>query len=138
MKRIETNCEIDVEFFDLDPMNVVWHGNYVKYLEKARCDMLSKIGYTYDDMKSDNSAYPIVKMDMKYIKPATFMQKLNIKTVIEEVEPALIIKYFVTDNKTGEKIFQAKSMQMRIDIKTMETMYTAPKRFLQKIEEYKG
>lgn len=46
-------CEtfIDVQFFDLDPMNVVWHGNYVKYLETARCDLLAKVGYTYDDMK---------------------------------------------------------------------------------------
>lgn len=35
MKKIETSCEIDVEFYDLDPMNVVWHGNYIKYLEKA-------------------------------------------------------------------------------------------------------
>ena len=46
MKNIETQYKLKVEFYDLDPMNVVWHGNYLKYLEAARCDMLEKIGYT--------------------------------------------------------------------------------------------
>ena len=50
MKNIFAETFIDVPFYDLDPKNVVWHGNYVKYLEVARCDLLSKIGYTYDDM----------------------------------------------------------------------------------------
>ena len=38
---------LDVPFYDVDPMNIVWHGNYIKYLEQARCDMFSKIGYTF-------------------------------------------------------------------------------------------
>ena len=40
MKKLEAKCEIDVEFYDLDPMNVVLHGNYLKYLENERCDLL--------------------------------------------------------------------------------------------------
>ena len=51
MKKIETTYKTQVEFYDLDPMNVVWHGNYVKYLEAARCDFLAKVGCTYDDIK---------------------------------------------------------------------------------------
>ncbi len=136
MKKIETNCTISVEFFDLDPMNVVWHGNYLKYLETARCDLLEKLGYTYDDMKQDDSAYPIAKMDLKFIKPAKFKQKLNVKCTLESIEPALIIKYLITDSNSNEKIFKAQSMQLRIDIKTMQTMYTAPERFKKCIEDF--
>jgi acyl-CoA thioesterase FadM len=33
--------------FDVDTMNVVWHGHYVKYLEVARCALLDKIGHNY-------------------------------------------------------------------------------------------
>ena len=131
-------CEtsIDVQFFDLDPMNVVWHGNYVKYLETARCDLLSKIGYTYDDMKKDGVAYPVAKMDLKFIKPATFMQKLKVVTTIVEFEPSLNLKYEIFDAKTGEKIFTAKSMQICVNIKTMESVYTAPKRFVERLKNY--
>jgi acyl-CoA thioester hydrolase len=27
---------ITVNFYDLDPMNVVWHGNYPRFLEQGR------------------------------------------------------------------------------------------------------
>ena len=138
MKKLEAKCEIDVEFYDLDPMNVVWHGNYVKYLEKARCDLLEKIGYTYDDMKKDNSAYPVAKMELKFIKPALFRQKLLVKTEIESVEPSLNINYTITDKKTGEKLLKAKTMQIRVAIDSMESVYEAHAEFLKKIEEFGG
>ncbi len=131
-------CEsfIDVQFFDLDPMNIVWHGNYVKYLEQARCEMLAKIGYTYDDMKADGVAYPIAKINLKYIKPAQFMQKLKVVTTLVELEPSLNIKYEIFDANSGEKIFVAKSMQICVDIKTMESVYKAPKRFVERVQNY--
>lgn len=137
MEKIQTNCTLEVEFYDLDPMNVVWHGNYIKYLETARCDLLSKIGYTYDDMKNDNSAYPVATMELKYIKPAVFKQKLLIETTLESVEPAMIINYLIKDKLTGEKLFKAKSMQIRVDTVTKESLYTAHENFLRKIEEYR-
>ena len=67
--KISHITTIKAQFFDVDSMDVVWHGNYVKYLETARCELLSKIGYDYKKMKMDGFAYPIVKLDIKYIKP---------------------------------------------------------------------
>ena len=39
MYNVEFETEITIPFFDLDPMNVVWHGNYIKYFEIARCNL---------------------------------------------------------------------------------------------------
>lgn len=136
--KFKSDTIIKVEFYDLDPMDVVWHGNYVKYLEVARCDMLSKLGYTYVDMKNDGYAYPVATMEMKYIKPCTFGQELKVVSVVEEIEPALVIKYVIFDNKTGEKIFKAKTMQIAVDIKTKQTVYEAPANLKKKIASYKG
>jgi acyl-CoA thioester hydrolase len=41
---ITAETEFTVEFYDVDSMEIVWHGNYVKYLEKARCVLLDHIG----------------------------------------------------------------------------------------------
>ena len=71
---------LTVQFYDLDPMNVVWHGNYIKYLERARCDLLYKLGYGYDSMAKDGIMYPVATMDLKFIKPCYFNQKLKITT----------------------------------------------------------
>lgn len=117
---------ITVQFYDLDPMNVVWHGNYVKYLEEARCDMLNKLGYTYDKMKKDGFAYPVATMEMKYIKPCVFNQVIKVVSTVVEIEPCLIIKYTIYDNETGEKLFKAKTMQICVDIETKQSVYTTP------------
>ena len=52
----ESEYEVKVSFEDLDPMNIVWHGNYMRYMEQARCDMLEKLHYTYTDIKNDGYA----------------------------------------------------------------------------------
>lgn len=129
----KTEMKLTVQFYDLDPMNVVWHGNYLKYLESARCDLLKKIGYDYDNMRADGVLYPIAKMDLKYIKPCKFNQVLFLETIVEELEPALIIKYNIFDEESGEKVFSAKSMQICVDIKTGESIYSAPKGLKQKL-----
>lgn len=128
MAIFKAETTINVPFYDNDPMGVVWHGNYVKYLEIARCDILAKIGYDYMDMKNDGVMYPIAKLDMKYIKPSTFAQNLRMVTVIEELEPSLIIKYEIFDEK-GEKIFKGKSMQICVNIETKQSVYVAPQKF---------
>ena len=129
----KTETKLTVQFYDLDPINVVWHGNYLKYLESARCDLLKKIGYDYDNMRADGVVYPIAKMDLKYIKPCKFNQVLFVETIVEELEPSLIIKYNIFDEESGEKVFSAKSMQICVDIKTGESIYSAPEGLKQKL-----
>ena len=129
MSLAEAEIIIDVQFYDLDPMNVVWHGNYVKYTETARCALLDKIGYDYEDMKKDGVVYPIAKMEMKFIKSATFGQKLKAKAFLESVEPSLNIKYVIEDAVSKEVLFKAKTMQIYVDIKSGESVYEAPEKF---------
>ena len=51
MVKFESSLVLEIPFYDLDPMNVVWHGNYVKYLEAARCEMFRQLRYTYEDIE---------------------------------------------------------------------------------------
>lgn len=41
---LSITVEHTVAFHELDPMNVVWHGNYVNFFELARAALLDKIG----------------------------------------------------------------------------------------------
>ena len=126
MSLFKSEYELKVPFEDLDPMGIVWHGNYMRYLEHARCDMLSKLNYTYKNMKSDGFAYPVAKMNVKYIKPATFEDILVIKSDLISIEPSLDIQYVIFNKATNEKIFEASTMQIGINAKTGESIYTAP------------
>jgi acyl-CoA thioesterase FadM len=67
--RIEARATVRPEFYDLDPMNVVWHGNHVRYFEVARCLLLERIGYTYQDMLESGYAWPVVDLRLRYYRP---------------------------------------------------------------------
>jgi len=134
MKNITTRTSLKVEFYDLDPMNIVWHGNYIKYLETARCDFFEKLNYNYMDMYNDGVTYPVVKMDLKFIKPAKFGDTLTVECSLKELEPAIIIKY--TIYRGSEKILSASSMQMGVCAKTGESLYNAPEKLIKGVNNF--
>ncbi|WP_293206315.1 acyl-CoA thioesterase [Parvibaculum sp.] len=69
MKAIVTaSVPFDVHFYDLDPMNIVWHGNYSKYFELGRVALLAKIGYGYNAMKASGYAWPVIDMHIRYYR----------------------------------------------------------------------
>ena len=134
MSLFKAEYKVKVPFEDLDPMNVVWHGNYMRYMEQARCDLLSKLNYTYTEMRADGYAYPVAKMNVKYIKPAVFDEILTVETELLALEPALEMKYIIY-NENNEKIFEGYTMQISIDAKTKESIYTPPERFIKALNE---
>lgn len=102
------NSEFEVQFFDVDSMDIMWHGHYVKYLEMARCQFLEEIGYTYDVMKKQGFGWPIVQLNIKYVNPALFRQKIRIELKVVEYETCLRIDYVIFDAKTNQKINHGK------------------------------
>ncbi|MBR2156520.1 MAG: acyl-CoA thioesterase, partial [Campylobacter sp.] len=95
-------------------MGVVWHGNYVKYCEMARCAFLREIGYTYIDMKNDGYAYPIVKMDFKFVRPAMLDDEICVSIDLLEFESLLTFGYKITNAKTGEILCKAHTAQAAV------------------------
>ena len=135
MSLFQSEYKLKVSFEDLDPMSVVWHGNYIRYMEQARCDMFDKLHYTYMDMKADGFAYTVAKMKVKYIKPAEFGDILALKLILNSIEPTLDIDYSIFNEKSGEKIFEASTMQIGINIETQESIYTPPKRLVKAVSD---
>ena len=76
-------------------------------------------------------------MEVKYIKPAKLGDSLIIKSQIVETEPALVIKYAIYNKTTKDKIFSASTIQIAVNIKTMESVYTPPEKLLKALEECK-
>ena len=124
-----------VAFFDVDSMEVMWHGNYVKYLEMARCELLDKLGYNYIAMKKDGYAFPIVKLDVKYVCPAFFNDTIKVTTTLSECETFLKFHYLI-ENEKGEKLSEANTAQAVIDMKSLQTCFEMPESLKKAIEAY--
>lgn len=122
------SCEIELTpaFYDLDPMDVVYHGNYVKYLELARAALLNSHDYGYTQMRESGYAWPVVDMRLKYIRPAVLGQRLRVKATITEWENRLRIEYLISDAATGQKINTAYTIQVAVDVATKEMCFVCP------------
>ena len=125
--------DIKVQFFDLDPMQIVWHGRYVKYLEMVRCELLDKIGYNYEDMKASGYAWPIIDMHLRYAAPATFGQVLKLRAEIVEWENRLKIDYLISDAATGRRLNKASTVQVAVDMATKEMCFVSPPVLFEKL-----
>ncbi|WP_037586390.1 acyl-CoA thioesterase [Stenoxybacter acetivorans] len=129
--------DITVPFFDVDSMFIVWHGHYVKYLEVSRCAFLSALQYDYTVMREHGFGWPIIKMDLKYIRPAQFGQKLQVELRLLEYETYLKCGYIIRDAASNEKLTEATTTQAAVNIisgemqlQTPESWQTAVRRYL--------
>jgi acyl-CoA thioester hydrolase len=128
MTTPELSHEIEIvpAFHDVDSMDVVWHGHYVKYLELARCALLDKFDYGYTRMRESGYAWPIVDLRMKYSGPASFDQPLVVRAEIVEWESRLKMDYTIRDARTGKRIHRATSIQVAVDMATSQMQYVCP------------
>jgi acyl-CoA thioester hydrolase len=130
---ISAEIELKAQFYDLDPMQVVWHGNYVRFLEQARCALLDKIGYNYAQMDQSGYVWPIVDMRLKYVRPARFGQELRLVATLREYENRLRIDYRVLDADSGETLTKAETVQVAVIAKTGELCLESPPALLDRV-----
>ena len=123
---ISAEAIVKVQFYDLDPMQVVWHGNYVRYLEQARCALLDKIGFNYEEMARTNYAWPVVDLRVKYVRPIRFAQEIRVAATLVEYENRLKLSYVITDAASGEVLTKAQTIQVAVDMETNELMFESP------------
>ena len=125
MSRPEFCHEIELQpaFYDLDPMDIVWHGHYVKYLELARCALLERFEYGYPQMRDSGYAWPVVEMHLKYVRSASYGQRIKVRAEITEWENRLRIDYLLRDALSGERMNKAYTVQVAVDIATREMQY---------------
>lgn len=126
MKLPSRNTEVVVPFHDVDVMEVVWHGNYLKYLEIARCALLQSFDYDYPKMRASGYAWPIVECQLKYVRPACYGQKLVVQASVIEFENRLRIDYLIVDAASGAKICKARTTQVAVDMASGEMLLVSP------------
>ena len=131
---IEAEIVIKANFYDLDPMEVVWHGNYARYLEDARCALLDHIGYSYSEMRDSGFSWPIVDMRIKYIRPIRFNQQVRVVAQLVEFENRIRIDYRLHDAADGETLTKAQTTQVAVALDTQEMSFESPAILIEKVQ----
>lgn len=131
---LQAEVEMLVPFFDVDSMDVVWHGHYVKYFEVARCALLERIGHNYQQMRDAGYAWPIIDVQLRYMRGARFNQRIVVHADLVEWENRLKINYLIRDAETGERMTRGSTVQVAVEIASREMLLASPRVFVDAVE----
>ncbi|MHA3092407.1 acyl-CoA thioesterase [Acinetobacter brisouii] len=129
---------LDVPFHDVDSMNVVWHGHYLKYFEIARCHLLDQFGYNYLQMQESGYLWPVIESHVRYVYGIQFQQKIRVRAILKEWENRLKIDYLVFDVETGKRLTKGYTTQVAVNAKTRELCLQSPQVLFDRLEAWLG
>jgi acyl-CoA thioester hydrolase len=87
----EHRFALTVYFEDTDTAGVVYYANYLKFMERARSDMIRAVGIDQAEMlRGDGSAYFVTHVDIRYRRPARLGEELQVVSVVEQVRASSV------------------------------------------------
>ena len=120
------SVELEIPFHDVDVMQIAWHGHYVKYFEIARCRLLDRYDFNYQEMHDAGHSWPVIDLKVRYTKPLRFQQRIKVTATLVEWEFRLRIRYEITDAQSGAKLTTGQTDMVAIDNQSGEMLLASP------------
>ncbi len=113
MRDLIHTTQISVRFSEVDSLQIVWHGNYVKYFEDGR----EAFGKTHDlgymQVYRQGYSMPIVNLECNYKSLIKYEDEIEIETRFVDTPAAkLIFDYRITNKTTGQLAATGRSVQV--------------------------
>lgn len=123
---------LKVPFHDVDPMQVVWHGNYFKYFEIARDGLLNQMGVDLQSFFSDTQyVFPVIKTSAKHIFPLRHRDEFICKATLIGTKFKIIMTFEIRLVKDNKLCAKGKSEQAAVKYPEMEIMFNIPEKIQQ-------
>lgn len=82
----EHHFALTIYFEDTDTAGVVYYANYLKFMERARSDMIRAAGVDQVSMHHQGGgAYAVAELQIRYLKPARLGEDLVVVSTVEAV-----------------------------------------------------
>jgi acyl-CoA thioester hydrolase len=116
-----------VPFFDLDPMQIVWHGNYLNYFEIARARLLDHYGVDlYSYYESHKLIFPIIRTSTKHIYPLRHNDNIIVKATLADARVKLVVDFEVRMEADDKICARGRTEQVTVKVPEMETIFKIP------------
>lgn len=110
---LSEKIKIRVRFDEVDALGIVWHGNYVKYLEDGREAWGRKYGIPYMTIYHTHGfSVPLVKLNMDYKRQLRYEEYCTIETSFVDCEAAKLQLKYTIYNEANEIVLTAESAQV--------------------------
>ena len=93
-----------VQYYETDKMGITHHSNYVRWMEEARVDFLSQIGWDFAKLEEMGIVSPVLSVSCDYKKPTVFSEKVNITVSVKEFKGVKLFLAYEMKNENGDLV----------------------------------
>lgn len=119
--------QMQVPFHDLDPLQMVWHGNYLKYFDQARFALFSHCGV---DLHAYSQAsgffFPVTRTSTKYIRPLRYRDQFVVRAAVREAHIRIVLDFEIRRIGDGTVTTRGRSEQVSVKHPGDELMLQIP------------
>ena len=118
---------LKVPFYDLDPMQIVWHGNYLKYFDIARSELYDHLGvdlFAFHD--KTRYIFPIIRTAVKHIRPLKRGDEFVCRATVKEARTKIVVAFEIRLLKDGTLCARGSTEQVAVREPEMEMEFSIP------------
>lgn len=104
-----TTTEIQVRYSETDQMGIVYHANYLVWMEIGRTALIEELGFNYAALEEEGILAPVLDIQISYKKPCKYGEKVKIKTWIEEYNGLKTVYGYEILTESGDLSVEARS-----------------------------
>lgn len=115
---MESHCaRVRVRYAETDQMGVVYHANYVVWMEVGRVEFCRAAGLSYRDMEREGALHlAVIEANCRYIAPARYDDEIDIETRIEKATPRGVhFAYIMRHAESHQKLAEGFSRHLFLD-----------------------
>ncbi|WP_453996723.1 acyl-CoA thioesterase [Bacillus nitroreducens] len=94
--------EVEVRYAETDQMGVVYHANYLVWMELGRTQLIKDLGFSYAQMENDGILSPVIDLQVSYKKPLRYGETALVKTWIEHYDGLRVVYGYEIETPDGE------------------------------------
>ncbi|MFK7749714.1 MAG: acyl-CoA thioesterase [Kordia sp.] len=111
-----------IRYAETDQMGVVYHGNYVQFIEMGRTEWLRALGISYRELEEMGVMLPVISIQINYKKSAYYDDVLTVRTTLKKLPSVKIEFEYEIYNKSKEIITNGNAVLAFINMKTKRPM----------------
>ena len=115
-KELSNRTEVLVRFNEADPLGIVWHGHYIRYLEDGREAFGNMHGLGYLEVYKLGFVIPVVSVQCDFKRSLRYGDRVIVETKYIPTEAAKMkFTYRLFNAVTGELVATGSSVQVFLD-----------------------
>lgn len=108
---------VTVYYEDTDMGGIVYHANFLRFIERARSDFVRRLGVDQNAMREAGVVWVVTRIEADYFSPARFEDALEVETTVVKMTPARLTMGQVV-RRDGQDLFRAEVTAVCMEMKT--------------------